>query len=126
MVLTILNRIFPCDISNHIYNIFLNDFIERIMYPKLYTLELIIDKLLSDYERINHSNKSYYIIGINLKSFQYLDKTFDLIKKYDYKVSNQLSNKIINIRCLIKKLINESSNNYNQDKIYHKLLLRLL
>ncbi len=126
MVLTILNRIFPCDISNHIYNIFLNNFIERIMYPKLYTLELIIDKLLSDYERINHSNKSYYIIGINLKSFQYIDKTFDLIKKYNYKVCNQLSNKINNIRCLIRKLINESSNNYNQDKIYHKLLLRLL
>ena len=125
MVATILNRIFPNDIARYIYNIYFNHYIETILLPKLYTLDLIIDKLLFDYKRINHPNNSYYIIGINLKSFQYIDKTFDLIKKYNYKVTNQLSNKITNLKFLIRKLINQSNKN-NQEKIYHKLLIKLL
>lgn len=105
-MLTILTRIFPYDIGEYIYKIYKNDALEVIMYPKLYTLELILDNFISleTNEYMHFWNK----IIINIDGIRFIKRVFQSIKKYNYNVDNIINTKIIKFvnifKCAIKEI----------------------
>ena len=76
-MITILMRIFPYDISEYIYQIYKSSIIDDIMIPKLYTFELILDKLIRIY-----SNPLNIHIGPNYDGFKLIANGLQYIKKY--------------------------------------------
>ena len=93
--------------------------IDDIMIPKLYTFEIILDKLIRIY-----SNPVNTLIGPNYDGFKLIEHSLLYIKKYKYKLDRQLQTKIDKIRELIKhvSLINTNTT----DRIYNNLLVKLL
>ena len=63
--------------------------IHDIMVPKLYTFELNLENLIRIY-----SNNENTIIGNNFLSFKLLANGIYYIRKYDYKIDNELQIKI--------------------------------
>ena len=109
-------RIFPYDISKYIYIIYKNMTIDDIMVPKLYTFELNLENLIRIY-----SNNENTIIGYNFISFKLVANGIYYIRKYDYKIDNELQIKIDKFREIIKYLL--LINNNTSEKIYNKFLI---
>lgn len=118
-MITILTRILPYDISEYIYIFYKTMVIDDIMIPKLYTFEMILDKLIRIY-----SNPVNTLIGPNYDGFKLIVNVLQVIKKYEYKLDCQLQTKIDKIRELIKHLILINTN--TMDCVYNNLLVKLL
>lgn len=118
-MITILNRIFPDDISIYIYQIYKKSIIDKIMIPRIYIFELTMDNLTQIY-----SNPENTIISVNLTGFKLLENVFQNIKKYDYDVDNDIKCKIEKFREKIKYLILINTN--TGQEFYNKLLTKLL
>ena len=120
-MLTILTRIFPYDISEYIYEIYKNDAIEVIMYPKLYTLELILDKFIKDYLLLNRSHYSGPVYCINnIEGIRFIKKVFQLIKKYNYQVDKEIASKIVKFREILQ------NKNQSFDDQFNSLIFKLI
>lgn len=120
-MLTILTRIFPYDISEYIYQIYKNDAIEVIMYPKLYTLELILDKFIKDYLLLNRSQYSGPVYCINnIEGIRFIKKVFQLIKKYNYQVDKEIASKIVKFREILQ------NKNQSFDDQFNSLIFKLI
>jgi hypothetical protein len=120
-MLTILTRIFPYDISEYIYQIYKNDVIEVIMYPKLYTLELILDKFIKDYLLLNRSQYPGQVYCINnIEGIRFIKKVFQLIKKYNYQVDKELESKIVKFREILQ------NKNQSFDDQFNSLIFKLI
>ena len=86
---TILLKIFPCDIAEYIYNIVINEYIERNIIGKVYLIELYFNKINEIYNYNNSYNLLYevqYFMNIyNIYKFIYSKKAIyqfdDFIKK---------------------------------------------
>lgn len=86
---TILLKIFPCDIGEYIYNIFINKYIERNIIGKVYIIDLYFNKIDRNYSNNKRYNLLYELTQIldiyNLYHFVYSKKAIyqfdDLIKK---------------------------------------------
>ena len=93
--------------------------IDDIIIPKLYTFELILDKLIKIY-----SNPVNTFIGPNYDGFKLIAHSLLYIKKYEYKLDRQLQTKIDKMRDVIKHLILINTN--TMDRVYNNLLVKLL
>lgn len=121
-MLTILKRIFPYDISEYIYEIYKNDAIEVIMYPKLYTLELILDNFIKIKQSEWYNRLGLYSIN-NIDGMKFVKKVFQLIKKYNYKVDKQLDLKIFKFRDILQNIIKKMD---SDDQIIYSIMIKQL
>ena len=121
-MLTILKRIFPYDISEYIYEIYKNDAIEVIMYPKLYTLELILDNFIKIKQSEWYNRFGLYSIN-NIDGMKFVKKVFQLIKKYNYKVDKQLDLKIFKFRDILQNIIKKMD---SDDQIIYSIIIKQL
>lgn len=121
-MLTILSRIFPYDISEYIYQIYKNDAIEVIMYPKLYTLELILDNFIKIKQSEWYNRFGLYSIN-NIDGMKFVKKVFQLIKKYNYKVDKQLDLKIFKFRDILQNIIKKMD---SDDQIIYSIIIKQL
>ena len=121
-MLTILKRIFPYDISEYIYQIYKNDAIEVIMYPKLYTLELILDNFIKIKQSEWYNRLGLYSIN-NIDGMKFVKKVFQLIKKYNYKVDKQLDLKIFKFRDILQNIIKKMD---SDDQIIYSIMIKQL
>ena len=121
-MLTILNRIFPYDISEYIYLIYKNNQIETIMYPKLYTLELILDNFIKIKQSEWYNRFGLYSIN-NIDGMKFVKKVFQLIKKYNYKVDKQLDLKIFKFRDILQNIIKKMD---SDDQIIYSIIIKQL
>ena len=121
-MLTILTRIFPYDISEYIYQIYKNDAIEVIMYPKLYTLELILDNFIKIKQSEWYNRFGLYSIN-NIDGMKFVKKVFQLIKKYNYKVDKQLDLKIFKFRDILQNIIKKMD---SDDQIIYSIIIKQL
>ena len=121
-MLTILKRIFPYDISEYIYEIYKNDAIEVIMYPKLYTLELILDNFIKIKQSEWYNRLGLYSIN-NIDGMKFVKKVFQLIKKYNYKVDKQLDLKIFKFRDILQNIIKKMD---SDDQIIYSIIIKQL
>ena len=121
-MLTILKRIFPYDISEYIYEIYKNDAIEVIMYPKLYTLELILDNFIKIKQSEWYNRLGLYSIN-NIDGMKFVKKVFQLIKKYNYKVDKQLDLKIFKFRDILQNIIKKID---SDDQIIYSIIIKQL
>tara|TARA_B100000963_G_C22135506_1_gene455287 strand:- start:37 stop:405 length:369 start_codon:yes stop_codon:yes gene_type:complete len=121
-MLTILSRIFPYDISEYIYQIYKNDAIEVIMYPKLYTLELILDNFIKIKQSEWYNRFGLYSIN-NIDGMKFVKKVFQLIKKYNYKVDKQLDLKIFKFRDILQNIIKKMD---SDDQIIYSIMIKQL
>ena len=119
-MLTILKRIFPYDISEYIYEIYKNDAIEVIMYPKLYTLELILDNFIKIKQSEWYNRFGLYSIN-NIDGMKFVKKVFQLIKKYNYKVDKQLDLKIFKFRDILQNIIKKMD---SDDQIIYSIIIK--
>ena len=121
-MLTILSRIFPYDISEYIYQIYKNHAIEVIMYPKLYTLELILDNFIKIKQSEWYNRFGLYSIN-NIDGMKFVKKVFQLIKKYNYKVDKQLDLKIFKFRDILQNIIKKMN---SDDQIIYSIIIKQL
>ena len=64
-MITILNRIFPEDISKTIYNFVIKDYIKYVIIGKLFTNSLIMEKHYNNFNTIVNRKKMHYDVGTN-------------------------------------------------------------
>lgn len=121
-MLTILTRIFPYDISEYIYQIYKNNQIETIMYPKLYTLELILDNFIKIKQSEWYNRFGLYSIN-NIDGMKFVKKVFQLIKKYNYKVDKHLDLKIFKFRDILQNIIKKMN---SDDQIIYSIIIKPL
>lgn len=121
-MLTILTRIFPYDISEYIYRIYKNNEIETIMYPKLYTLELILDNFIKIKQSEWYNRFGLYTIN-NMDGMKFVKKVFQLIKKYNYKVDKHLDLKIFKFRDILQNIIKKMD---SDDQIIYSIIIKQL
>lgn len=104
-MMTILNRIFPEDISKTIYNFVIQDYIKYVIIGQLFTNSLIMEKHFNNFNTIVNRKKMHYDVGVNyfeivnvckfLKYMKiyFIDKKFYifyLLLSYSYLHNNQL------------------------------------
>lgn len=87
-MITILNRIFPEDISNTIYNFVIQDYIKYVLSGKLFTKSLIMEKHYNNFNTIVNRKRMHYDVATNYseiikvcKFLKYM-KTHFIDKKY--------------------------------------------
>lgn len=87
-MITILNRIFPEDISKTIYNFVIQDYIKYVLTGKLFTKSLIMEKHYNIFNTIVNRKRMHYDVSVNyleiVKVFKFLKymKTHFIDKKY--------------------------------------------
>ena len=91
------------------------------MYPKLYTLELILDKFIKDYLLLNRSQYSGPVYCINnIEGIRFIKKVFQLIKKYNYQVDKEIASKIVKFREILQ------NKNQSFDDQFNSLIFKLI
>lgn len=124
-MITILNRIFPDDISKTIYNFVIQDYIKHVLSGKIFTNSLIMEKHYNNFNTIVNRKMMHYDIGtnyteiVNVCKFLKYTKLYFIDKKY-YDYGNYM-------KCLIhdfKKVIYYVGENENHSLIknYFKLI----
>ena len=90
-MITILNRIFPDDISKTIYNFVIQDYIKYTLIGKIFTKSLIMEKHYNNFNTIVNKKMMHYDIGVNYseivkvcKFLKYTKLHFIDKKYYDY------------------------------------------
>ena len=91
-MITILNRLFPDDISKTIYNFVIQDYIKYILIGKLLTNSLIMEKHYNNFNTIANRKNMHYEAGTNYteilnvcKFLKYMKTHFIEKKYYIYK-----------------------------------------
>lgn len=64
-MITILNRIFPEDVSKTIYNFVIQDYIKYVIIGQLFTNSLIMEKHYNNFNTIVNRKKMHYDVGTN-------------------------------------------------------------
>lgn len=124
-MITILNRIFPEDVSKTIYNFVIQDYIKYVLIGKLFTKSLTMEKHYNDFNTIVNRKNMHYEAGtnytelVNICKFLKYMKTHFIKKKY-YSYDHDMI-------CLIqdfKKVIYYIGENENHSliKTYFKLI----
>lgn len=87
-MITILNRLFPDDISKTIYNFVIQNYIKYTLIGKIFTNSLIIEKHYNNFNTIVNRKMMHYDIGtnyteiVNVCIFLKYMKTHFIEKKY--------------------------------------------
>lgn len=92
-MITILNRLFPIDISKTIYNFIIQDYIKYILIGKLLTNSLIMEKHYNNFNTIVNKKMIQYDVSVNYseilnvcKFLKYIKTHFIEKKYYSYDV----------------------------------------
>lgn len=111
-MITILNRIFPSDISNIIFNYIRNYELEIIIQPKLYILDLHLD----NFNYITYLNKIHNF-EFMIDSLKIIENILYFANKYNYNFDNIFQ---YNINTLTKILKYQKP---NQKNIFVKIII---
>ena len=130
-MIPILNRIFPEDISRHIFKIYMDDYIDFKVIPKQYILKLMMEKKIKNYsmsqrggyqlnqyefwlmyediELIHQMLMNIYNKVLIYKYYEFDANFIELIKKYNTLVEyrNETSTVIWNRKKDIRILVND-------------------
>ena len=128
-MIPILNRIFPEDISRHIFKIYMDDYIDFKVIPKQYILKLMMEKKIDKYfipavnqlkqhefwlmyddiEQIHRMLMKIYNKVLIYKYYEFDANFIELIKKYNTLVEyrNETSTVIWNRKKDIRILVND-------------------
>ena len=92
-MITILNRLFPEDISKTIYNFVIQDYIKYTLIRKIFINSLIMEKHYNNFNTIVNKKMMHYNIGTNYteivnvcKFLKYMKTHFIEKKYYSYDV----------------------------------------
>ena len=77
-MLTLLNRLFPEDISQHIINIIKTEYIKKLCINKCFVMELMMQNIINKY-----SYDSYYNIIYDTSNIKQIYDLYNFIKKND-------------------------------------------
>ena len=91
-MITILNRLFPDDISKTIYNFVIQNYIKYTLIGKIFTNSLIVEKHYNNFNTIVNRKNMHYEAGTNYtelvnvcKFLKYMKTHFIEKKYYSYK-----------------------------------------
>lgn len=124
-MITILNRLFPIDISKTIYNFIIQDYIKYILFGKLLTNSLIMEKHYNNFNTIVNKKMIHYDISVNYSEILNVCKFLKYIKTHF--IEKKYYSYDIDMICLIqnfKKIIFYIGENENNCLIknYFKLI----
>jgi len=112
-MITILTRIFPIEISEHIYNFIIQDYVNYILIGKLYTNLLMMEKHFNIYNNIVNPN-ILYCSKININEIIKICKFLKYTKKYfidknHYKYDKYTISSIENFKKFVNFVIKNES-----------------
>ena len=124
-MITILNRIFPEDVSNTIYNFVIQDYIKYVIKGILFTNILIMEKHYNNFNNIVNRKMMQYDIGTNYTEIVKVCKFLKYMKIYF--IEKKYYNYQHYVKCLIedfKKVVYYIGENENHSLIknYFKLI----
>ena len=117
-MITILNRIFPEDVSNTIYNFVIQDYIKYVIKGILFTNILIMEKHYNNFNNIVNRKMMQYDIGTNYTEIVKVCKFLKYMKIYF--IEKKYYNYQHYVKCLIedfKKVVYYIGENENHSLI---------
>ena len=126
-MITILNRIFPEDISFEIYNFAIKCHVDTIVYGKIYNITLIMENIIRKHQ--NNISRNIYILTADLAVLRLINNNLiHIYNKFVIKKHYVFSDDTKNILAEFLKCLNETKNdqqlliNVYVNKVYNDLI----